>query len=200
MGLFIKEARLGAAAYSADDFPGEKLPEVAFIGRSNVGKSSLINRLLERKNLARTSSTPGKTRGLYFYLVDNSFYFVDLPGYGYAKVSKEERRRWGHLIECYLKERANLRGCIHLVDCRHDPSEDDKLMANWFRYYNLTTITVATKSDKLSKNALQRQLSRLRKQLGLQEADALFCFSATTGAGRDFIWKAIRQLLSQWDG
>ncbi len=194
MGIKVRQAELQAAAYNVNDFPNDNLPEVAFIGRSNVGKSSLINRLLERKNLARTSSTPGKTRGLYFYMIDEKLYFVDLPGYGYAKVSKEERRTWGNLIESYLENRQPLCGCMHLVDCRHSPSEDDKLMNNWLRHNNVPIVTVATKTDKLSRGALNKQLSVIRKELELGESDPLFSFSSTTGVGRDLVWKAIHRL------
>lgn len=191
----VKQAELGAAAYNVKDFPEWDLPEISFIGRSNVGKSSLLNNLIGRKNLARTSSTPGKTRGLYFYLINNKLCFVDLPGYGYAKVSKKERERWAPIIEDYLGDRLNLRGCIHLIDSRHEPMEDDKLMSGWLRAHTIATITVATKADKLSRGALLRQLTVIRKQLGLFDDDQLLPFSARTGAGRDQVWQAITALL-----
>lgn len=191
----IKEAELKAAAYNVKDFPLWDFPEVSFIGRSNVGKSSLLNSMISRKNLARISSTPGKTRGLYFYLLNNKICFVDLPGYGYAKVSKKERERWAPIIEEYLGSRPNLRGCLHLIDSRHEPTEDDKLMSEWLRIHTIAAITVATKADKLSRGALLRQLTLIRKGLGLFEEDLLLPFSARTGAGRDDLWKAIEALL-----
>lgn len=171
------------------------LPEVSFIGRSNVGKSSLLNSLIGRKNLARISSTPGKTRGLYFYLLNDAFCFVDLPGYGYAKVSKKERERWAPIIEDYLAKRSSLRGCLHLIDCRHEPTADDQQMSQWLRAHTIPTISVATKADKLSRSALLQQLKVIRSGLGLFEADRLLPFSAQTGAGRDQLWQEIRSLL-----
>lgn len=192
--MIIKQAELKTAAYNKNDFPAWDLPEVAFIGRSNVGKSSLLNNLIGRKNLARTSSTPGKTRGLYFYLLNRQFCFVDLPGYGYAKVSKKERQRWAPIIEEYLEKRLNLRGCLHLIDCRHEPTADDKMMSEWLRAHTVATITVATKSDKISRSALIRQSSLIRRGLGLFSDDLLLPFSARTGAGRDELWKAIGKM------
>ncbi|MCJ7806615.1 MAG: ribosome biogenesis GTP-binding protein YihA/YsxC [Clostridia bacterium] len=191
----IKEAVLQTGAYNIGDFPSWGIPEISFIGRSNVGKSSLLNSLINKKNLARISSTPGKTRGLYFYLLNNKFCFVDLPGYGYAKISKKERERWAPIIEEYLVGRPNLRGCLHLIDNRHEPTEDDKLMSDWLRAHTIATITVATKSDKLSRGAMLKQLAVIRKGLGLFEADLLLPFSAQTGNGRDELWQAITALL-----
>ncbi len=191
----VKQAELKAAAYNIDDFPLWDLPEVSFIGRSNVGKSSLLNILIGRKNLARTSSTPGKTRGLYFYLLNEQLCFVDLPGYGYAKVSKQERQRWAPIIEEYLGSRVNLRGCLHLIDSRHEPTEDDRMMSEWLRAHTINTITVATKADKMSRGALVRQLPVIRKGLGFFEDDLLLPFSARTGAGRDEVWKAIKEII-----
>jgi len=191
----IKQAELKAAAYSSQDFPDWDLPEVSFLGRSNVGKSSLINNLMGRKNLARTSSTPGKTRGLYFYLLNGNFCFVDLPGYGYARISKTERERWAPIIEDYLEGRGNLYGCVHLIDCRHEPTEYDLLMAEWLRMHSIARVTVATKADKLSRGALLRQLAVIKNKLGLFEEEALLPFSARTGSGREQLWQAITSML-----
>jgi len=191
----VKQAELKAAAYNITDFPRWEMPEVSFIGRSNVGKSSLLNTLIGRKNLARTSSTPGKTRGLYFYLLNEKLCFVDLPGYGYAKVSKKERQRWAPIIEEYLGSRVNLRGCLHLIDSRHEPTEDDRAMSGWLRAHTINTITIATKADKMSRGALTRQLSLIRKELGFFADDLLLPFSAKTGAGRDDVWKAIKEIV-----
>ncbi|NLA27458.1 MAG: YihA family ribosome biogenesis GTP-binding protein, partial [Firmicutes bacterium] len=179
--MLIKKACLETVAYREKDLPPGVLPEIAFLGRSNVGKSSLINRLLGRKKLAYTSSTPGKTRALYFYLINDSFYFVDLPGYGYAKAGKEEQRAWAALIERYLEHRGPLCGSVHIVDCRHRPTADDLTMARWLRFHRLPTITVASKSDKLSRGALARQLPEIKTLLEMNAADQLLSFSARTG-------------------
>ncbi len=191
----VNRAELKASAYNTIDFPLWDMPEVSFIGRSNVGKSSLLNTLIGRKNLARISSTPGKTRGLYFYVLNDKICFVDLPGYGYAKVSKKERERWAPIIEDYLALRVNLRGCLHLIDCRHEPTEDDRLMSEWLRAHTIPTITVATKADKMSRSAMLRQLTVIRKNLGLFEDDLLLPFSSRTGAGREELWKAIIKII-----
>lgn len=191
----INKAELKASAYGVNDFPFWDMPEVSFIGRSNVGKSSLLNTLIGRKNLARISSTPGKTRGLYFYALNDKLCFVDLPGYGYAKVSKKERERWAPIIEDYLATRSNLRGCLHLIDCRHEPTEDDRLMSEWLRAHTIPTITVATKSDKMSRSVMLRQLKVIRTGLGLFEDNLLLPFSSRTGAGRDDLWNAIMNVI-----
>ncbi len=197
MAMLVKKAGLEKVARGEKDFPRDGLPEIAFLGRSNVGKSSLINCLLGRKKLAQTSATPGKTRALYFYRVNDAFYFVDLPGYGYARVSQEEKRAWAALIESYLEHRPSLCGAVHIVDCRHRPPADDRLMARWLRYHRLPTVTVASKSDKLSRGALARQLPEIRKELELGEAEPLLPFSARTGKGRKPLWEALRNLLAE---
>ncbi len=199
MTMIIQKAGLETVAYRDQDMPLDGLPEIAFLGRSNVGKSSLINCLLGRKKLAFTSSTPGKTRALYFYRVNDAFYFVDLPGYGYARVSKEEQRAWAALIEGYLEHREPLCGAVHIVDCRHRPTADDRLMAGWLRYHRLTTITVASKSDKLSRGALARRLPEIKKELELGAAEQLLPFSARTGEGKERLWGALKDLLKQAD-
>ncbi len=195
--ILIKKAVLETVAYRSTALPLNGLPEIAFLGRSNVGKSSLINQLLGRKKLAYTSSTPGKTRALYFYRVNDAFYFVDLPGYGYARASKEEQRVWAVLIENYLEKRNPLCGAVHIVDCRHRPTADDLLMARWLRFHRLATITVASKSDKLSRGALARQLPEIKASLELSATEELLPFSARTGAGKEHLWSAILVLLKQ---
>lgn len=193
----IKKACLETVVYREEDLPPKGLPEIAFLGRSNVGKSSLINSLLRRKKLAYTSSTPGKTRALYFYRVNDDFYFVDLPGYGYAKAGKDEQRAWAALIEKYLEHRKPLCGAVHIVDCRHRPTTDDLLMARWLRFHGLATVTVASKSDKLSRGALAGQLPVIKSFLELDQAGSLFTFSARTGEGRDVLWGSLLALLGQ---
>ncbi|MDY6826203.1 MAG: ribosome biogenesis GTP-binding protein YihA/YsxC [Bacillota bacterium] len=193
--MYVHQAELKASAYKVDDFPGGERPEIAFLGRSNVGKSSLLNKLAGRKNLARTSSTPGKTQGIYFYLINDNFFFVDLPGYGYARVSKQERAHWAPIIEEYLGARSNLYGCLHLIDCRHEPTDDDHLMAQWLRMHSIQRITVVTKVDKLSRGALLRQLTVIRNKLDLFEEEPVLPFSTATGAGREVLWRAIQALL-----
>lgn len=187
------------SAVSISGFPAPGIPEVVFAGRSNAGKSSLINRLTGNRGLARTSSTPGKTQSVNFYRINGSFYFVDLPGYGYARVSKEEQRAWAALIEGYLEHREPLCGAVHIVDCRHRPTADDRLMAGWLRYHRLTTITVASKSDKLSRGALARRLPEIKKELELGAAEQLLPFSARTGEGKERLWGALKDLLKQAD-
>jgi len=197
MTMLIKTASLETVAYREKDLPLDGMPEIAFLGRSNVGKSSLINRLLGRKKLAYTSSTPGKTRALYFYRINDAFYFVDLPGYGYAKAGKEEQRAWAALIESYLENRKPLCGAVHIVDCRHRPTADDLLMSGWLRFHHLATVTVASKSDKLSRGALAKQLPEIKARLELGTADQLLSFSARTGEGKERLWSALLVLLKQ---
>ncbi|MEW5783920.1 MAG: ribosome biogenesis GTP-binding protein YihA/YsxC [Bacillota bacterium] len=193
--MHVKQAELKIGAYHVKDFPSDGRDEIAFLGRSNVGKSSLINVLIGRKNLARTSSTPGKTRGIYFYLINDAFYFVDLPGYGYARVSKSMQQGWTPLIEDYLGERQSLRGCIHLIDSRQGPTADDLQMTRWLRFHQVVTISTVTKADKLSRGALLQRMKQMRVEMELSESDPLLPFSARTGAGRDLLWKAINNLL-----
>ncbi|MBO6159274.1 MAG: YihA family ribosome biogenesis GTP-binding protein [Firmicutes bacterium] len=178
-------------------FPEETLPEIAFVGRSNVGKSTLINTLLGRKGagknaLARTSSVPGKTRTINWYAIDDLLYFVDLPGYGYAKISKQEQAKWGQVIESYLKERRSLKVICLLVDIRHEPSADDKMMMDWLRYYQVPTIIVATKADKVTRNQLPHQKKVLANALGIPSA-SVYPFSGLNGQGKEELWKALEE-------
>jgi GTP-binding protein len=164
------------------------LPEIAFLGRSNVGKSSLINSLLLRKGLARTSNTPGRTQCINFFLINESIYFVDLPGYGYAKVSKTMRADWGKMAEEYLSGRQELALCVQLVDSRHAPTELDLQLNAWLVHHNKPHVVVATKSDKLSNNELRKTLVATGEML---PASKVLAYSAKTGRGRDEVWQAI---------
>ena len=163
----ITNSEIVISAVSPKQYPDDGKPEFALVGRSNVGKSSTINTMLNRKNLARVSSSPGKTRTINFYLVNKEFYLVDLPGYGYTKVSKSEKANWGKMIETYLQSRKNLYEVILLVDIRHEPTADDKMMYDWIRHYGYGTVVVATKSDKISRGNYQKHFKIIRKKLGM---------------------------------
>lgn len=181
----IKSAELACVCGPTSKFPTYELPEVAFAGRSNVGKSSLINSLLCRKNLARTSSSPGKTVTINFYNVNNEFFLVDLPGYGYAKASEAERARWGKMIEKYLNKRENLVMVVLLVDIRHAPSKDDVLMYEWMKNSGLNTFVVATKLDKIKRSQIDKQKKLIRETLGMKGSDLVYTFSSLSKAGRE---------------
>jgi len=178
----ITSAEFVKSAFEKKHWVSGGLPEVAFLGRSNVGKSSLLNSLLQRRGLARTSNTPGRTQSINFFLVNNAFYFVDLPGYGYAKVSKAMRAEWGKTAHEYLSERANLVLSIHLIDSRHEPTELDRQLNQWLMVNERPFIIAATKSDKLSANQLRKSLSEIGKAL---PGGTVIAFSSTTGRGRD---------------
>ncbi|MFO7273944.1 MAG: ribosome biogenesis GTP-binding protein YihA/YsxC [Bacillota bacterium] len=197
------------SATAPDQFPSDGLPEVALVGRSNVGKSSLINALVQNRKLAKTSNTPGRTRALNFYRVwpqgkarppgapaAKPFYFVDMPGYGFARVSEAERRAWGRLIEGYLLTRRTLRGILHVVDVRHPPTADDVTMREWLRYHRLATLCVATKADKVGRSAWSRHLEVIARELGLEgDVEPVVLFSAETGLGRAEVWRWIIEQL-----
>ncbi len=175
--------------------PPEALPEIAVAGRSNVGKSSLLNRLLNRRNLAKTSNSPGKTRALNYYQVGRGFYLVDLPGYGYAQRSQAERSRWAELVDGYLTDREALKGIVHILDARHDPTSQDLEMLRWLLGFRKPFLVVATKTDKLSGSRLKPRLDRTRRiLLDLGELD-LVPFSAITGRGRSAVWGWIQEAL-----
>lgn len=182
------------SAVSPAQYPEDALPEIALAGRSNVGKSSLINRMINRKNLARTSSQPGKTQTLNYYRINDLLYFVDLPGYGYAKVSKTKRAEWGKFIENYLIHRKELKLLIQLVDLRHPPSADDIAMYEWCKHIGLTVCVVGTKADKIPKGKWQKHAKIIKEELGFNPADTFVLFSSETGLGREELWNVIKQL------
>jgi GTP-binding protein len=193
----ITSAEFVKSAFSEKDWPRAPLPEIAFLGRSNVGKSSLINSLLGVKGLARTSSTPGRTQALNFFLINRKFHFVDLPGYGYARVPKSIREEWGEFVTAYLAKRERLVLSIHILDSRHDPTQLDVQLSEWLSAYGRAALRVATKADKLSRNELQRKLRRAADVLGATaERDDLVAYSAVTGAGREQVWRAISEALA----
>lgn len=191
----IQNASIRVSAVSPKQYPTDNLPEIAFAGRSNVGKSSFINKMLNRKSLARTSATPGKTAQINFYNIDDCMYFVDLPGYGYAAVSKQEKQRWGAMMEEYLNTRENLRHTFLLVDLRHKPTADDVQMAEWIRYHFGSLVVIATKLDKLKKSQVEGNLETVSRTLNLTEEDVLVPFSAEKGNGRDEAWEVIKEII-----
>lgn len=190
----IKQADFMGVFVDMDQLPTDQLPEVAIVGRSNVGKSSLINRLANRKNLAKSSSTPGKTRTINFYCFNRSWYLVDLPGYGFAKVSRREKAGWGKMIEKYLSGRKTLRGVILLVDIRHSPSVDDRTMKDWLEHHQIPFMVVATKADKLSRSARQKNLAMIRRELQLPMEQPPLGFSAVSGEGLEELLQALREI------
>lgn len=184
----ITSAEFVKSAFAEEHWTTDGLPEVAFLGRSNVGKSSLLNSLLQRKGLARTSNTPGRTQSLNYFLINKRFYFVDLPGYGYARVSKAMRSSWGKMAEDYLAKREQLVLCIQLIDSRHEPTEQDRQLFEWLRHYGKTQLIVATKSDKLSSNELRKSIEKIGNIL---PGVSTVSYSAVTGRGREEVWRAI---------
>lgn len=191
--MVIKNVDLEIVCGITSKLPRTELPEIAFAGKSNVGKSSLINGLLNRRSLARTSSTPGKTQTINFYNVNECMYLVDLPGYGYAKVSVQEKAKWGKLIERYLHGSKQLRAVFLLVDLRHDPSANDVMMYDWIAAQGYTPIIIGTKLDKLKRSQVQKQIKAVRSGLHMPPEGLLFPFSAVTKQGRDEIWEYIDQ-------
>ena len=188
----INNVGLTHVAVSKSQYPGEGLPEVAFAGKSNVGKSSLINSMINRKALARTSGTPGKTRTINFYNVEDMVYFVDLPGYGFAKAPKDEIKKWGNMTEEYLLKRRELMAIILLVDIRHKPGENDMQMYEWLKYYGYDIVIAATKHDKLKRSQVKKAVSDIKGSLGLGTGDLLIPFSSETKEGRETLWEFIR--------
>lgn len=189
--MVIKKAELETVCGITSNLPENMDPEVAFAGKSNVGKSSLINGLLNRKSLARTSSQPGKTQTINFYHINDALYLVDLPGYGYAKVSEETKAKWGKMIENYLHSSKQLKAVFLLIDIRHEPSANDKDMYNWIVYQGYEPIIIATKLDKIKRSQVQKQMKILREGLKLVPNTKIIPFSAETKQGRDEIWEII---------
>ena len=189
----VNQVELTISAVQEDQYPTDQQPEIALVGRSNVGKSSLTNVLINRKNFAHTSSQPGKTQTLNFYHVEEALYFVDVPGYGYAKVSKKQREKFGKMIDHYLTNRDQLKGVIELVDGRHVPTDDDIAMYQWLTYYQVPTLVVATKVDKLKPSQYNRIEKQVRQALGMQAGEPLILFSAQTRLGKEQVWDWISQ-------
>ena len=179
------------SATNKSHYPQDDIPEVALAGRSNVGKSSFINTMLNRKNLARTSGKPGKTQLLNFFNIDDKLRFVDVPGYGYARVSKKEREKWGKMIEEYLTTRDNLRAVVSLVDLRHEPSADDVQMYEFLKYYEIPVILVATKADKIPRGKWNKHESMIKKKLDFDKTDTFIIFSSVNKTGVEEAWDAI---------
>ena len=189
--MIIKSAALETVCGITSTLPENQLMEIAFAGKSNVGKSSLINALMNRKSLARTSSQPGKTQTINFYNVNNEIYFVDLPGYGYAKVSEEIKAKWGKMIEKYLKKSKQLKAVFLLIDIRHEPSANDKQMYSWILANGFHPIIIATKADKISRNQLQRHVKMVKEGLKVEKGTVVIPFSAQTKQGRDELYEVI---------
>jgi len=190
----ILDVKLTISAVRKSQFPEDNKNEFLLVGRSNVGKSSFINTLINRKNFARTSAKPGKTQTLNFYLINDFFYIVDAPGYGYAKVSKQLKNKFGLIMEDYLEERENLKMVFMLIDFRHKPTEDDVLMYNYLKHYNIPVTVVCTKVDKVSKNNHQKSLNQITKTLGI-EKENLVLFSSVTKLGRQEIYNRLIEIL-----
>lgn len=195
--MVIKSAELETVCGVTSKFPQHKEIEIAFAGKSNVGKSSLINGLLNRKALARTSSQPGKTQTINFYKINDTFYFVDLPGYGYAKVSAAEREKWGKMIEKYLHTSPTLALVFLLIDIRHEPSANDKMMYDWILHNGFTPVIIATKLDKIKRSQLQKNLKIIRTKLGMEKEDLIFPYSALSKQGRDEILDYIEEIIEK---
>ena len=198
--MIIKSVNLETVCGVTSVLPRNDKPEIAFAGKSNVGKSSLINALMNRKSYARTSAQPGKTQTINFYNINDALYYVDLPGYGYAKVSKTEKERWGRMIENYLKKSEQLKCVFLLVDIRHEPSANDRQMYDWVVHNGYEPVIIATKLDKIKRSQKDKQIKLIRTGLGLGKEVTVIPFSAETKQGREEIWDLIETLCSQDDG
>lgn len=191
----VSHAEMVISAVKPEQYPDDGLPEFALAGRSNVGKSSFINKMINRKSLARTSSKPGKTQTLNFYKIENQLFFVDVPGYGYAKVSKKEREAWGKMIEKYLTGRSVLQAVILIVDLRHPPTADDQIMYDFLKHYNIPAIVVATKADKIPRGKWDKHKKVVRETLEMEKGDPIILFSAETGVGVEETWTEIQKFM-----
>jgi GTP-binding protein len=194
--MIVTSAEFIKSAVKPSQYPPAGLPEIAFAGRSNVGKSSLINALVNRKHLVKTSSTPGRTRHLNFFRINERLSFVDLPGYGYAKVPKSVKKKWGPMIETYLATRNALKGVILIVDIRRIPSMDEAEFIDWLKHHNISSVLVLTKTDKLSNANQTKQRRRIATAMGMNEND-LYLFSAKSKRGKEDVWTAIEKLVDE---
>ncbi|RNB90526.1 YihA family ribosome biogenesis GTP-binding protein [Brevibacillus fluminis] len=195
----ITSAEFITSAVAANQYPTDGLPEIALVGRSNVGKSSLLNKMMNRKALARTSSKPGKTQTLNYFLVNKSIYLVDFPGYGYAKVAKSIKETWGKMIQTYLAKREELRFMVQLVDIRHAPSKDDVAMYAWSKEIGIPVVVVATKADKIARGRWQQHTKIIRETMNVRGGDPILVFSSETGQGRDELWQEIINRIKEQD-
>lgn len=189
----VNNVELIISAVRPEQYPETDLPEYALAGRSNVGKSSFINTMIRRKSMARISQKPGKTQTLNFYKIEEALFFVDVPGYGFAKVSKTEREKWGVMIETYITSREQLRGVIQIVDLRHKPTEDDRMMYEFLKYYDIPVIVVATKADKIPRSKWQKNAKIVRETLDFDPDDKFVLFSSETKMGKDEAWQFIKE-------
>ncbi|MBS4222603.1 ribosome biogenesis GTP-binding protein YihA/YsxC [Lederbergia citrea] len=189
----VNNVELVISAVKPEQYPGEGLPEFALAGRSNVGKSSFINKMINRKSMARTSSKPGKTQTLNYYKIEDALYFVDVPGYGYARVSKGEREKWGQMIETYFTSREELCAVLLIVDLRHPPTKDDVMMYDFLKHYELPCIVIATKADKIPRGKWEAHKKVIKKNLDLVKGDEIIIFSSETAEGKDNVWNALRK-------
>ncbi|MCU6762387.1 Probable GTP-binding protein EngB [uncultured Roseburia sp.] len=193
--MVIKKVELETVCGYTSTLPENTKPEIAFAGKSNVGKSSLINALMNRKSLARTSSQPGKTQTINFYNINDEMYLTDLPGYGFARVSQSEKEKWGKMIENYLNTSSQLRAVFLLIDIRHDPSANDKMMYEWMVYQGFEPIIIATKLDKIKRSQVQKQLKAVKQGLNVKPGTIVIPFSAQTKQGREEIWDLMDQIV-----
>lgn len=187
----IRNAEITMSAVNKSQYPTDGIPEIALVGRSNVGKSSTVNTLLNRRNFARTSQTPGKTRTINFYLINKEFFFVDLPGYGYAKIAKSEKEKWGVIMERYLQERDELCAIFLLVDIRHEPTNDDVMMYEWIKHFGYNCVVIATKADKISRGQYQKHMNIIRKKLQMDPNEKILPISSLKKTGVEEIWNEI---------
>lgn len=194
--MIIRKAEFLISAVNKDQYPDMGLPEIAFAGKSNVGKSSMINALLNRRNLARVSSEPGKTQTLNFYNINDEFNFVDLPGYGYAKVSKAEQAKWADMIETFLHGRKELKEVILLVDMRHEPGKNDLMMYDWIRSFGFTGYIIATKTDKLSRSQQIKSIDVIKKTMQVKDTGLIYPFSSTSKQGLEEVWDLFNSIIN----